>query len=148
MTMASEEFNKGYNTILSYLENAELLNRVNNILSIESNTSPFPINDVELNKHFGGLSFECTVQETSSLWTVTYNFNDLFDVFAASVNSMQLFNNFSGDDLLNIFFSIAMEVKSDEDALLRSAVDDRLYRKIAKRMHYRELADETDFFKE
>ena len=69
-------------------------------------------------------------------------------MFAASVNSMQLFNNVSGDDLLNIFFSMAMEVKSDEDALLRSAVDDRLYRKIAKRMHYRELADETDFFKE
>jgi hypothetical protein len=61
---------------------------------------------------------------------------------------MQLFNNVSGDDLLNIFFSITMEKRSEEDSLLASALDNRLYRKIAKRMHYREVADETDFFKE
>jgi len=148
MATASDEFNKGYNVVYSYLENTELLGRVNNIIEIESNASPFLINDDEFTNHFGGLSFECSVKDISSLWTVTYNFNDLFDVFATSINTMQLFNNVSGDDLLNIFFSITMEKRNEEDSLLASALDNRLYRKIAKRMHYREVADETDFFKE
>jgi hypothetical protein len=148
MATASDEFNKGYNVIYSYLENTELLSRVKNIIELEADISPFLINNEEFTDHFGGLTFECTVKDILSTWTITYNFNDLFDVFASSMNTMQLFNNVSGDDLLNIFYSITVEKRQEEDILLGSAVDNRLYRKIAKRMHYRERADETDFFKE
>ena len=127
MEYAADDINIGYMSCLLFINSEHtLVDKLSNITVIN------PIN------HQGGVSFEMVLKSMPTYVEITMNYNNNFDIYTKTEKGEVEFRDETADtvvDYLNIFY---VNMVIDENRLLMSALDTSTYRKIAKRMHYRE----------
>ena len=127
MEYAADDINIGFMTCLIFINSEHtLVDKLSNITEIN------PINNQ------GGVSFEMVLKTMPTYVEITMNYNNNFDIYTRTEKGEVEFKDESAAtvvDYLNIFY---INMVSDENRLLMSALDTTTYRKIAKKMHYRE----------
>jgi len=133
MEYASDEINIGYRTVMLFIANEHtLIDKLQKIREIEPNT------DLE---EQGGLGFVCVVKNSFTGVEVTMNRSGTFNIKTITHKGLVEFQKESAETLINYLNIIYINMVDDEDKLLSRVVDPYLYRKTAKKMHYRERHD-------
>jgi len=114
MEYAADDINIGYMSILLMINNEKtLVDKLDNIKEI------YPQYEAAyFGTHKGGVKFSCVLKGTPTVVEITMNVNGNFSIHTLTNRGSTTFH--------------------DEDRLLQDALDRTTYRKIAKRMHYRE----------
>ena len=70
---------------------------------------------------------------------IMMNYNGNFNIVTETKLGKTEFIDETVETLINFLHIFYINLKDDEDKLLQSALDKNNYRKVAKKMHYREL---------
>jgi hypothetical protein len=127
MEYAADDINIGYMTCLMFINNEKtLVDKLNNITELQ------PID------HQGGVSFELILKSLPTYVEITMNHNGNFDIYTKTAKGETEFKDEVVETLINFLHIFYVNMIDDENKLLLNAIDTTTYRKIAKRMHYRE----------
>jgi len=128
MEYAADDINIGYRTCLMFINSENtLIDKLSNITEVS------PID------HQGGVSFDIVLKSMPTYVEITMNNNGNFDIYTKTLKGETEFKDEIVETLLNFLHIFYINMKDDEDKLLQSALDKNNYRKVAKKMHYREL---------
>lgn len=127
MEYAADDINIGYMTCLMFINNEKtLVDKLNNITELQ------PID------HQGGVSFDLVLKSLPTYVEITMNHNGNFDIYTKTLKGETEFKDEVVETLINFLHIFYVNMVDDENKLLLNALDTTTYRKIAKRMHYRE----------
>ena len=127
MEYAADDINIGYMTCLMFINNEKtLVDKLNNITELQ------PID------HQGGVSFDLVLKSLPTYVEITMNHNGNFNIFTKTLKGETEFKDEVVETLINFLHIFYINMVDDENKLLMNAIDTTTYRKIAKRMHYRE----------
>ena len=128
MEYAADDINIGYRTCLMFINSENtLIDKLSNVTEVS------PID------HQGGVSFDIVLKSMPTYVEITMNNNGNFDIYTKTLKGKTEFKDEIVETLLNFLHIFYINMKDDEDKLLQSALDKHNYRKVAKKMHYREL---------
>jgi len=138
MEYAADDINIGYMTCLMFINSEKtLVDKLNNITEIY----PISLNGIFDNvqdTHQGGVSFELVLKSLPTYVEITMNHNGNFDIYTKTTKGETEFKDEVVETLINLLHIFYVNMVDDENKLLMNALDKHTYRKIAKRMHYRE----------
>jgi len=128
MEYAADDINIGYRTCLMFINSENtLIDKLSNVTEVS------PID------HQGGVSFDIVLKSMPTYVEITMNNNGNFDIYTKTLKGETEFKDEIVETLLNFLHIFYINMKDDEDKLLQSALDKHNYRRVAKKMHYREL---------
>ena len=138
MEYAADDINVGYMTCL-LLINSEgtLVDKLNNITEIQPNILDTMFTNAK-DIHQGGVSFDIVVKSMPTYVKITMNQKGNFNILSKTIKGEYEFKDEVVETLINFLHLFYVNMQDDENKLLKSAIDQTTYRKIAKRMHYRE----------
>jgi len=138
MEYAADDINIGYMTCLMFINNEKtLVDKLNNITEIH----PISLNGIFENikdTHQGGVSFDLVLKSLPTYVEITMNHNGNFNIYTKTLKGETEFKDENVETLINFLHIFYINMVDDENKLLLNAIDTTTYRKIAKRMHYRE----------
>ena len=138
MEYAADDINIGYMTCLMFINNEKtLVDKLNNITEIY----PISLNGIFDNikdTHQGGVSFDLVLKSLPTYVEITMNHNGNFNIYTKTLKGETEFKDEVVETLINFLHIFYINMVDDENKLLLNAIDTTTYRKIAKRMHYRE----------
>jgi hypothetical protein len=138
MEYAADDINIGYMTCLMFINNEKtLVDKLNNITEIH----PISLNGIFDNikdTHQGGVSFDLVLKSLPTYVEITMNHNGNFNIYTKTLKGETEFKDEVLETLINFLHIFYINMVDDENKLLLNAIDTTTYRKIAKRMHYRE----------
>ena len=138
MEYAADDINIGYMTCLMFINSEKtLVDKLNNITEIY----PISLNGIFDNikdTHQGGVSFDLVLKSLPTYVEITMNHNGNFDIYTKTFKGETEFKDEVVETLINFLHIFYINMVDDENKLLMNAIDTTTYRKIAKRMHYRE----------
>ena len=138
MEYAADDINIGYMTCLMFINSEKtLVDKLNNITEIH----PISLNGIFDNikdTHQGGVSFDLVLKSLPTYVEITMNHNGNFDIYTKTLKGETEFKDEVVETLINFLHIFYVNMVDDENKLLMNAIDTTTYRKIAKRMHYRE----------
>jgi len=138
MEYAADDINIGYMTCLMFINNEKtLVDKLNNITEIH----PISLNGIFENikdTHQGGVSFDLVLKSLPTYVEITMNHNGNFNIYTKTLKGETEFKDEVVETLINFLHIFYVNMVDDENKLLLNAIDTTTYRKIAKRMHYRE----------
>ena len=114
-----------------------LVDKLNNITEIH----PISLNGIFeniKNTHQGGVSFDLVLKSLPTYVEITMNHNGNFNIYTKTLKGETEFKDEVVETLINFLHIFYVNMVDDENKLLLNAIDTTTYRKIAKRMHYRE----------
>jgi len=127
MEYAADDINIGYMTCLMFINSEKtLVDKLNNITELQ------PID------HQGGVSFDLVLKSLPTYVEITMNHNGNFNIYTKTLKGETEFKDEVVETLINFLHIFYINMVDDENKLLLNAIDTTTYRKIAKRMHYRE----------
>ena len=127
MEYAADDINIGYMTCLMFINNEKtLVDKFNNITELQ------PID------HQGGVSFNSVLKSLPTYVEITMNHNGNFNIYTKTLKGETEFKDEVVETLINFLHIFYINMVDDENKLLMNAIDTTTYRKVAKRMHYRE----------
>lgn len=134
MEYAADDINIGYMSILLMINNENtLVDKLDNIKEI------YPQYEAAyFGSHKGGVKFSCVLKGTPTVVEITMNVNGNFSIHTLTNRGSTTFHDEDVETLVNFLHLFYVNMQHDEDKLLQDALDRTTYRKIAKRMHYRE----------
>jgi len=103
-----------------------LVDKLNNITELQ------PID------HQGGVSFDLVLKSLPTYVEITMNHNGNFNIYTKTLKGETEFKDEVVETLINFLHIFYINMVDDENKLLMNAIDTTTYRKVAKRMHYRE----------
>ena len=138
MEYAADDINIGYMTCLMFINSEKtLVDKLNNITEIH----PISLNGIFENikdTHQGGVSFDLVLKSLPTYVEITMNHNGNFNIYTKTFKGETEFKDEVVETLINFLHIFYINMVDDENKLLLNAIDTTTYRKIAKRMHYRE----------
>jgi len=138
MEYAADDINIGYMTCLMFINSEKtLVDKLNNITEIH----PISLNGIFDNikdTHQGGVSFDLVLKSLPTYVEITMNHNGNFDIYTKTLKGETEFKDEVVETLINFLHIFYINMVDDENKLLMNAIDTTTYRKVAKRMHYRE----------
>jgi len=127
MEYAADDINIGYMTCLMFINSEKtLVDKLNNITELQPKD------------HQGGVSFDLVLKSLPTYVEITMNHNGNFDIYTKTFKGETEFKDEVVETLINFLHIFYINMVDDENKLLLNAIDTTTYRKIAKRMHYRE----------
>ena len=127
MEYAADDINIGYMSCLLFINNEHtLIDKLSNVTEVQ------PMH------HQGGVSFELVLKSLPTYVEITMNHNGNFDIYTKTTKGETEFKDETVETLINFLHLFYVNMVDDENKLLLNALDKTTYRKIAKRMHYRE----------
>ena len=114
-----------------------LIDKLNNVTEVQ----PISLNGIFYNvkdTHQGGVSFDLVLKSLPTYVEITMNHNGNFDIYTKTTRGETEFKDETVETLINFLHIFYVNMVNDENKLLLNALDKNTYRKIAKRMHYRE----------
>jgi hypothetical protein len=141
MTLYSDDINRGYEILKEHLVKLGLYDRVQNKQAID----PLIEDQIFSNDHYGGIQFDYNLQNITGIFRMVYTRRDLFEIIVMVNGNIQILRDFPYDDLVNLIHSLTLQKVKEEDKLLQNVVDINEYRKVAKKMHYIDLDEDTEF---
>jgi len=146
MEYAADEINIGYRTCLLFINSeGTLVDKIDNIKEIKPNSFNGIITEKDLelenftDNHQGGVQFFAVLRTMETLVSITMNFNGNFDIYATTDKGTASLNDQPVNTLINFLHIFYTNMQHDENMILKEALDSHNYRKVAKKMHYREL---------
>jgi len=131
MEYAADDINVGYMSCLLFMNSeGTLVDKIGEIKEIKPDN------------HSGGVEFLAVLKTMETLVSITMNLNGNFDIYATTDKGTASLNDQPVDTLINLLHISYTNMQHDEDMILKEALDSHNYRKVAKKMHYRELFGE------
>jgi len=128
MEYAADDINVGYMSCLLFMNSeGTLVDKIGEIKEIKPDN------------HSGGVEFLAVLKTMETLVSITMNLNGNFDIYATTDKGTSSLNDQPVDTLINFLHIFYTNMQHDENMILKEALDSHNYRKIAKKMHYREL---------
>jgi len=129
MEYAADEINVGYRTCLLFINSENtLVDKLSNITEITPGYG-----------HQGGVEFNLIMKSMETDVQIMMNYNGNFNIVTETKLGKTVFIDETVETLINFLHIFYINMKSDEDTILKNALDPNTYRKAAKSMHYREL---------
>ena len=139
MEYAADDINLGYRTIMMFINDEHtLVDKLQKLAEVKPEVHPIQMYSKKL-AHQGGVEFYMLMKSMPTLVKITMNYDGTFDITTTTELGTVTVKEESSQTLTNFLHIFYINLKHDEDQLLQSALDQHTYRKIAKRMHYREL---------
>ena len=139
MEYAADDINVGYMSCLLFINSeGTLVDKIGEIKEIKP-TALNSIFDNVKDTHQGGVEFLAVLKTMETLVSITMNLNGNFDIYATTDKGTASLNDQPVDTLINFLHIFYTNMQHDEDMILKEALDSHNYRKVAKKMHYREL---------
>ena len=139
MEYAADDINVGYMSCLLFINSeGTLVDKIGEIKEIKP-TSLNSIFDNVKDTHQGGVEFIAVLKTMETLVSITMNLNGNFDIYATTDKGTASLNDQPVDTLINFLHIFYTNMQHDENMILKSALDSHNYRKVAKKMHYREM---------
>jgi len=134
MEYAADDINIGYMSIVLIINNENtLIDKLSNVREI------YPQYDHPIyGSHKGGLKFDCILKGMETQVEITMNMQGNFSIHTITHKGAATFLDEGVETLINFLHVFYVNMQDDENRLLQQALDKTSYRKIAKRMHYRE----------
>jgi hypothetical protein len=127
MEYAADDINIGYMSCLLFMNNEHtLIDKLSNV------------SEVQPMQHQGGVSFDLVLKSLPTYVEITMNHNGNFDIYTKTTRGETEFKDETVETLINFLHIFYVNMVNDENKLLMNALDKTTYRRIAKRMHYRE----------
>ena len=127
MEYAADDINIGYMSCLLFINNEHtLIDKLNNV------------SEVQPMQNQGGVSFDLVLKSLPTYVEITMNHNGNFDIYTKTTRGETEFKDETVETLINFLHIFYVNMVDDENKLLLNALDKTTYRKVAKRMHYRE----------
>jgi|TARA_B100001939_G_scaffold276066_1_gene244258 hypothetical protein len=134
MEYAADDINIGYMSIILLINSENtLIDKLDKVEEIQPQYE-HPI----YGSHKGGVKFSCVLKSMPTVVEVTMNLNGNFAIHTLTKKGSTTFSDEPVDTLMNYLHIFYINMLDDENKLLLNALDKTSYRKIAKRMHYRE----------
>jgi hypothetical protein len=131
MEYAADDVNVGYMSCLLFMNSeGTLVDKIGKIKEIKPDN------------HSGGVEFLAVLKTMETLVSITMNLNGNFDIYATTDKGTASLNDQPVDTLINFLHIFYTNMQHDENMILKEALDSHNYRKVAKKMHYRELFGE------
>ncbi len=142
MEYDADDVNVGYMSCLLFMNSeGTLVDKIGEIKEIKP-TSLNSIFDNVKDTHQGGVEFIAVLKTMETLVSITMNLNGNFDIYATTDKGTASLNDQPVDTLINFLHIFYTNMQHDENMILKEALDSHNYRKVAKKMHYRELFGE------
>ena len=133
MEYAADDINYGYLSILMHINSENtLIDKIENINPIDG-TIEHPI----FGRNRGGISFSLFLRGFTTVLEAVMNHGDRFDVYVINESGTTSIIDEDLDHLIYLLHILYINKKAEEDELLHRALDPHTYRKVAKKMHYR-----------
>ena len=127
MEYAADDINIGYMSCLLFINNEHtLIDKLSNVTEVQ------PM------QHQGGVSFDLVLKSEPTYVEITMNYDGNFNIYTKTTRGETEFKDETVETLINFLHIFYVNMVNDENKLLLNALDTNTYRKIAKRMHYRE----------
>ena len=127
MEYAADDINIGYMSCLLFINNEHtLIDKLSNVTEVQ------PM------QHQGGVSFDLVLKSEPTYVEITMNYDGNFNIYTKTTRGETEFKDETVETLINFLHIFYVNMVNDENKLLMNALDKTTYRKIAKRMHYRE----------
>ena len=127
MEYAADDINIGYMSCLLFINNEHtLIDKLSNVTEVQ------PM------QHQGGVSFDLVLKSMPTYVEITMNYDGNFNIYTKTTRGETEFKDETVETLINFLHIFYVNMVNDENKLLLNALDTNTYRKIAKRMHYRE----------
>lgn len=127
MEYAADDINIGYMSCLLFINNEHtLIDKLSNVTEVQ------PM------QHQGGVSFDLVLKSEPTYVEITMNYDGNFNIYTKTTRGETEFKDETVETLINFLHIFYVNMVNDENKLLLNALDKNTYRKIAKRMHYRE----------
>lgn len=139
MEYAADDINLGYRTVLMFLNDENtLIDKLEWIVEVKPNVHPVQIFSKKL-AHQGGVEFCVLIKSMTTLIRITMNYDGTFNIETCTELGIVNVKEESAQTLKNFLHVFYINMLDDENTLLQNAIDQHSYRKVAKKMHYREL---------
>ena len=96
------------------------------------------VTEVQPMQHQGGVSFDLVLKSEPTYVEITMNYDGNFNIYTKTTRGETEFKDETVETLINFLHIFYVNMVNDENKLLMNALDKTTYRKVAKRMHYRE----------
>jgi hypothetical protein len=127
MEYAADDINIGYMSCLLFINNEHtLIDKLSNVTEVQ------PM------QHQGGVSFDLVLKSEPTYVEITMNYDGNFNIYTKTTKGETEFKDETVETLINFLHIFYVNMVNDENKLLLNALDKNTYRKVAKRMHYRE----------
>jgi hypothetical protein len=127
MEYAADDINIGYMSCLLFINNEHtLIDKLSNVTEVQ------PM------QHQGGVSFDLVLKSLPTYVEITMNYDGNFNIYTKTTRGETEFKDETVETLINFLHIFYVNMVNDENKLLMNALDKTTYRKVAKRMHYRE----------
>ena len=127
MEYAADDINIGYMSCLLFINNEHtLIDKLSNVTEVQ------PM------QHQGGVSFDLVLKSEPTYVEITMNYDGNFNIYTKTTKGETEFKDETVETLINFLHIFYVNMVNDENKLLLNALDKTTYRKVAKRMHYRE----------
>ena len=127
MEYAADDINIGYMSCLLFINNEHtLIDKLSNVAEVQ------PM------QHQGGVSFDLVLKSEPTYVEITMNYDGNFNIYTKTTRGETEFKDETVETLINFLHIFYVNMVNDENKLLMNALDKTTYRKVAKRMHYRE----------
>ena len=127
MEYAADDINIGYISCLLFINNEHtLIDKLSNVTEVQ------PM------QHQGGVSFDLVLKSEPTYVEITMNYDGNFNIYTKTTKGETEFKDETVETLINFLHIFYVNMVNDENKLLLNALDKTTYRKVAKRMHYRE----------
>ncbi len=127
MEYAADDINIGYMSCLLFINSEHtLVDKLSNVTEVQ------PM------QHQGGVSFDLVLKSEPTYVEITMNYDGNFNIYTKTTRGETEFKDETVETLINFLHIFYVNMVNDENKLLMNALDKTTYRKVAKRMHYRE----------
>ena len=127
MEYAADDINIGYMSCLLFINNEHtLIDKLSNVTEVQ------PM------QHQGGVSFDLVLKSMPTYVEITMNYDGNFNIYTKTTRGETEFKDETVETLINFLHIFYVNMVNDENKVLMNALDKTTYRKVAKRMHYRE----------
>lgn len=139
MEYAADDINLGYRTALMFLNDENtLIDKLQLIVEIKPFEHPIHKHS-KYHNHQGGVAFYMILKQLPTLVEITMNYEGNFNIITTTELGEAKVQDESAQTLVNFLHIFYINMLDDENTLLQNALDQHSYRKVAKKMHYREL---------
>ena len=127
MEYAADDINIGYMSCLLFINSEHtLIDKLSNVTEVQ------PM------QNQGGVSFDLVLKSEPTYVEITMNYDGNFNIYTKTTRGETEFKDETVETLINFLHIFYVNMVNDENKLLMNALDKTTYRKVAKRMHYRE----------